>query len=57
MSRLISRAKCLHRASTGQTMAEYAVVLTVVAAASALLFPALGGQVVALVNQVAGYLP
>jgi len=38
-------------------MAEYAVVLTVVAAASALLFPALGGQVVALVNQVAGYLP
>lgn len=57
MSRFISSANRNFRASAGQTMTEYAVVLAVLTSAAAFIFPALGGQVVALVNQVARYLP
>lgn len=57
MNRIISRAKSFLRRTEGQTMAEYAVVLAVVASASALLFPVLGGRVIAVVNEVAGFLP
>jgi Flp pilus assembly pilin Flp len=57
MSRMVSRAKRLLREEIGQTMSEYAVVLAVVASASAFIFPQLGGRVVALLNQVAGLLP
>jgi Flp pilus assembly pilin Flp len=57
MNRIISRAKSFLRRPEGQTMAEYAVVLAVVASASALLFPVLGDRVIAVVNEVAGFLP
>ena len=57
MSRTISRAKHLLRRNGGQTMAEYAVVLAVVAASAALLFSVLGDRVVAVLNEVAGFLP
>ncbi|HEY5058473.1 MAG TPA: hypothetical protein VII51_05595 [Gaiellaceae bacterium] len=57
MNRIISRAKSFLRRTEGQTMAEYAVVLAVVASASALLFPVLGDRVIAVVNEVAGFLP
>ncbi len=57
MSRTISSAKLLLRRNEGQTMAEYAVVLTVVAASAALLFSVLGDRVVAVLNEVAGFLP
>ena len=57
MSRTISRAKLLLRRTRGQTMPEYAVVLAVVAAAAALLFAELGNRVVAVLNEVAGFLP
>ncbi len=56
MGRTISRAKHLLRNNGGQTMAEYAVVLAVVAAAAALLFAVLGDRVVSCVNYVAGLL-
>jgi Flp pilus assembly pilin Flp len=57
MSRITSRAKSLLRRIEGQTMPEYAVVLAVVASASALLFAELGNRVVAVLNEVAGFLP
>jgi Flp pilus assembly pilin Flp len=57
MSRTISSAKLLLRRNEGQTMAEYAVVLTVIAASAALLFSVLGDRVVAVLNEVAGFLP
>ena len=56
MSRTVSRASRFLRRTEGQTMSEYAVVLVVVASASAFLFPILGGRVVALVNEVVGFL-
>jgi len=56
MSRTISRATHLFRRNEGQTMPEYALVLAVVASGSALLFAELGGQVTAVVTQVASYL-
>lgn len=57
MNRIISRAKSFLRRSEGQTMPEYAVVLAVVASASALLLAELGGRVIAVLNEVAGFLP
>jgi hypothetical protein len=57
MSRTISRAKLLLRRMEGQTMSEYAIVLAVVGASAALLFAELGNRVVAVVNEVAGFLP
>jgi Flp pilus assembly pilin Flp len=57
MCRTISSAKLLLRRNGGQTMAEYAVVLAVVAASAALLFSVLGDRVVAVLNEVAGFLP
>jgi len=38
-------------------MSEYAIVLAVVGASAALLFAELGNRVVAVVNEVAGFLP
>ena len=57
MSRTVSRASRFLRRTEGQTMSEYAVVLAVVASASAFLFPVLGNRVIALVNEVAALLP
>jgi hypothetical protein len=57
MSRTISRAMSVFRRNGGQTMPEYALVLAVVASAAALLFAELGGRVVSVVNDVAGFLP
>ena len=57
MSRTISRAMFLLRRNAGQTMPEYALVLAVVASAAALLFAELGDRVVAVLNDVAGFLP
>jgi hypothetical protein len=57
MNRTISRAKSSLRRTEAQTMTEYAVVLAVLASASALLFPVLGDRVIAMVNEVAGFLP
>lgn len=56
MSRIISRATHLFRRNQGQAMPEYALVLAVVASGSALLFAQLGGQVTAVLTQVASYL-
>jgi hypothetical protein len=56
MSRTISRAMSVFRRNGGQTMPEYALVLAV-ASAAALLFAVLGGRVVSVVNDVAGFLP
>ena len=57
MSRTISRAMFVLRRNAGQTMPEYALVLAVVASAAALLFAELGGKVVGVLNEVAGFLP
>jgi len=56
MSRTISRAKHLLRIDGGQTMAEYALVLAVVASASIFLYPVLGSRVIDVVNEVTGLL-
>ena len=56
MCRTISRANSILRRNEGQTMSEYAVVLAVVASASALLFPILGDRVISIVSEVAGFL-
>ncbi len=57
MSRTISRVKDLLRSIEGQTMPEYAVVLAVLTSATAFLFADLGSRVIAVVNEVAGFLP
>ena len=56
MGRKISRAKHLLRNNGGQTMAEYAVVLAVLAGGAALLLAELGDRVVSFVNYVTGLL-
>ena len=53
----MSRTMLVLRRNTGQTMPEYALVLAVVASAAALLFAELGGRVVSVLNEVAGFLP
>jgi len=56
MSRTISRVTHLFRRNEGQTMPEYALVLTVVASSSALLLAELGNRVTAVATQVASHL-
>jgi Flp pilus assembly pilin Flp len=45
------------RSQTGQTMAEYAVVLTLITAGIVTVLGVLSGKIAALFTQVAGFLP
>ncbi len=57
MNRMISRVYWFVGRNDGQTVPEYALVLTLVTASCASLFAALGGHVTSVVQQVAGLLP
>ncbi len=57
MSRITSNAMSHVRRTEGQTAAEYAVVLAVIASTAALLFATLGGRIIEAVNSVVGLLP
>jgi Flp pilus assembly pilin Flp len=56
MSRITNNATFVRR-TDGQTAAEYAVVLAVIASTAALLFATLGGSIIEAVNSVVGLLP
>jgi Flp pilus assembly pilin Flp len=57
MSRITSYATSYVRRTDGQTAAEYAVVLAVIASTAALLFAILGGRIIDALNNVVGLLP
>ncbi len=57
MGRRFTHTMRVVRSEEGQTMAEYAVVLTFIAAACAYLFPQLSGQVQAALSLVTSHLP
>ena len=57
MSRIDNRATSVVRRTDGQTAAEYAVVLAVIASTAALLFATLGGRIIDAINNVVGLLP
>jgi len=57
MGRRFTHTMRVVRSEEGQTMAEYAVVLTFIAAACAYLFPQLSGQVQAALSVVTSHLP
>jgi Flp pilus assembly pilin Flp len=57
MSRITNIATIDVRRTDGQTAAEYAVVLAVLASTAALLFATLGGRIIDALNSVVGLLP
>jgi Flp pilus assembly pilin Flp len=57
MSRITNIATIDVRRTDGQTAAEYAVVLAVIASTAALLFATLGGRIIEALNNVVGLLP
>ena len=57
MSRITNNATSHVRRTDGQTAAEYAVVLAVIASTAALLFATLGGRIIEALNSVVGLLP
>jgi Flp pilus assembly pilin Flp len=57
MSRITNNATLQVRRTDGQTAAEYAVVLAVLASTAALLFATLGGRIIDALNSVVGLLP
>jgi Flp pilus assembly pilin Flp len=54
--KLFAYADSLRRHEDGQTMAEYGVVLAVITIAVFLALGLLSGQIVAAIEEVAGYL-
>lgn len=55
--KLIRELRSRQRLADGQTMAEYAVALTVISATTVLAFTGLASKVSQLVTSVAGLLP